>query len=187
MKVEEQPLSVLARVRRAECFIRSTKAHAVSLHLPPPLPLLYLLPACLGRFCLCIAVISHGWLGTTRVTEQVEDSYCEKALRLTFDEWMEGRISGARPCSRDHHGLLPDPGGEGHARLLSGRESWFFVGKTLQVLPFVCFAFLADCTGSAFASFPLLTLIGACRILSAPVVRNCALRVSLLEVGMPWF
>lgn len=98
-------------------------------HSPPPF--LFLLPACLGRFCLCIAVISHGWLGLSPVTEQVEDSCCEKALHLMFYEWMGGRISGHVPCSRDHHGLLPDPGGEGHARLVSGRESWFFVGETL--------------------------------------------------------
>lgn len=54
---------------------------------------------------------------------EVEDSCCENAL-LTF-EWMGGGISGARPRSRDRHGLLPDPGGEGHARLRLRRESWF--------------------------------------------------------------
>lgn len=47
-----------------------------------------------------------------------------------------------------------------------------FVRNTLDVLPLVCFAFLANCTGSTFASFPSLAWIAARRILSVSIVGN---------------
>lgn len=46
----------------------------------------------------------------------------------------------------------------------------------MDVLSLVCFAFLANCTGSTFASFPSLALIAARRIPSVSIVGTCVLR-----------
>lgn len=62
---------------------------------------------------------------SSRVTEWKWKTAAVRTLFVLTFEWMGGGISGARPRSRDHHGLLPDPGGEGHARLRLRRESWF--------------------------------------------------------------
>lgn len=83
------------------------------------------------------------------------------------------------PCSRDHHGLLPDPGGEGHARLLSGRESWFFVGKFCRLFASPSEPIAQVLSLLPFLSSPWLQLVG---FSAFPIVRTCVSRFAAVFV-----
>lgn len=150
--------------------------------IPPP-PFLFLLPACLGRFCLCIAVISHGWLGLSPVTEQVEDSCCEKALHLMFYEWMGGRISGTRPLLSGSPRPIARSRRRGTCQAAFGKRvvvfRWGDVGKFCRLFASPSEPIAQVLSLLPFLSSPWLQLVG---FSAFPIVRTCVSRFAAVFV-----